>query len=704
MIGAGVDPGVLRADLTLVEAPAAPGGAPQWSLYDPARARYFRLGERAFRLLRAWGQGEPARILQAANRDPGVALTETDVAAFSRFLTNNELVEAGDRQRIAGLSARIAAAKHGWFMALLHNYLFFRVPLVRPAAFLERTQGFAAWAFSPVFWTAIALVGALGAMLVLRRWDEFWATVPAMLTPQGAAAFGVTLVAIKLVHELGHAYAATRYGARVRTMGIAFMVLWPTLYTDTSEAWRIVSRRRRVTIAAAGMAVEAALAACALVAWCLLPDGLARSIAFLVATATLVMTLFVNLNPMMRFDGYFLLGDALGIDNLQERAFARARWRLRKALFGFEDPPPEIFDPRTSRILLVWAYATWIYRFFLFLGIALLVYHLFFKLLGIFLMIVELWWFIARPIGREMAEWWRARGRVGFTINLAATMLGLAGLLALAFVPWRGTVTAPAVLEAPRHAELYAPFAARIANLALADGRAVEVGEALARLDSPQIEFDLRRAELELQAARLSLARASSGAAGTQELGVAIERLAESEQRLAALREEVERLTLRAPFAGILRDVAAELHVGRWVPAELALARIVAPGAARAVAFVEAADLPRLSAGASARFLADDALARAVTLRLIEIDPAGARAIDRPVLASNNGGRLAVRGTDTHRPVPAASLYRATLEAPDDPAPGSVVVGIAAIEARAESFAARAWRQLAGAVIRETGF
>ena len=94
----------------------------------------------------------------------------------------------------------------------------------------------------------------------------------------------------------------------------------------------------------------------------------------------------------------------------------------------------------------------------------------------------------------------------------------------------------------------------------------------------------------------------------------------------------------------------------------------------------------------------------AVELRLVEFDPAGARAIDRPVLASNNGGRLAVRGTDTHRPVPAASLYRATFEAPEAPAPDSVAVGIAAIEARAESFAARLWRQFAGAFIRETGF
>jgi putative peptide zinc metalloprotease protein len=709
MIGAALDPGRLRADLDLVEAPAAPGGAPQWSLHDPVRARYFRLGEKAFRLLRAWGAGEPARIRAAANAAPGPLVSDDDVTRFARFLANNELVEAGDARAVATLAARKAAGKHGWFEALLHNYLFFRVPLVRPAAFLARTQGFVGWAFSPLFWTGVAILGALGLVLALRRWDEFWATVPAMLTPEGAAAFGVTLVAIKLLHELGHAYAATRYGARVRTMGVAFMVLWPTLYTDTSDAWRIVSRRRRVTIAASGMAIEAALAAAALLVWSLLPDGLPRSLAFLVATATLAMTLFVNLNPLMRFDGYFLLADALGIDNLQERAFALARWRLREALFGFDDPPPEAFDKRTARILLVWAYATWTYRFFLFLGIALLVYHLFFKLLGIFLMVVELWWFIFRPVARELGEWWRARARVGVTLELIATGLGLCGLLALAFVPWRGTVTAPSVLEAGRHAEIFAPLPARIAAHALVEGRAVEAGDLLVSLESPDLIFELRRAELETEAARLALARASAGAAATQEMGVLVERLAEREQRLSALREEGRRLELRAPYAGLVRDVAAELHAGRWVPVEMPLARIVAPGPARAVAYVDSADLPRLALGAPARFLADDGTARAIDLRLVEIDPAGARTLDRPVLASANGGRIATRGSETHRPVPAGSLYRAAFEArvgeaPDGNAPLSVATGMVAIEAQAESFASRLWRQIAGAFIRETGF
>ena len=102
-----------------------------------------------------------------------------------------------------------------------------------------------------------------------------------------------------------------------------------------------------------------------------------------------ILTLVVNLNPLMRFDGYYLFSDYLGIKNLQERAFAMARWKLRSTLFGLELPAPEQLRAKTVRTLVIFAWATWIYRFFLFLAIALLVYYFFFKLAGLLLMLIE---------------------------------------------------------------------------------------------------------------------------------------------------------------------------------------------------------------------------------------------------------------------------------------------------------------------------
>ncbi len=201
---------------------------------------------------------------------------------------------------------------------------------------------------------------------------------------------------MKAIHELGHALMATRYGVKVPSMGVALMVLAPFLYSDVSDAWRLASRRQRLAIDWAGILAELMLASVALTAWVFLPDGMLKTIAFVTATTSLVMSLVLNLNPFMRFDGYYILADWTGIPNLQTRAIVVGRWLMREVLFGLGAQPPEPFSRRALVILALYAYAIWIYRFFLFLGIALLVYHATFKVLGIILFLIEIGWFIAR--------------------------------------------------------------------------------------------------------------------------------------------------------------------------------------------------------------------------------------------------------------------------------------------------------------------
>ncbi|CAK0760978.1 putative peptide zinc metalloprotease protein [Azospirillaceae bacterium] len=111
----------------------------------------------------------------------------------------------------------------------------------------------------------------------------------------------------------------------------------------------------------------------------------------------------------MRFDGYYLLSDWLQISNLQSRSFALARWWLRRTLFAFDEPIPELFPSSTHRFLLLYAFLTWFYRAIVFFGIALLVYHYFFKVLGVFLMAIEIGWFLLLPVVREFGEWWKRR-------------------------------------------------------------------------------------------------------------------------------------------------------------------------------------------------------------------------------------------------------------------------------------------------------
>ena len=259
-----------------------------------------------------------------------------------------------------------------------------------------------------------------------RQWDLFTASFLHFFSIEGAFTYGAALAAVKVLHELGHGYMAARFGCRVPSMGVIFLVMFPVLYTDVTDAWRLQSRRQRLLIDAAGIIVELAVACVATFLWAFLPDGPARSVCFRAGDDKLGDELLINLNPLMRFDGYYIMSDMIRIDNLAPRAFDLGRWRVREILFGLGQPCPEALPRRMVTVLIFYAWATWIYRLILFTGIALMVYHLVFKALGLVLFLVEIICFIVLPVMREMGHWWR----IAPPIRRNARTIGSAAALA----------------------------------------------------------------------------------------------------------------------------------------------------------------------------------------------------------------------------------------------------------------------------------
>ena len=195
-------------------------------------------------------------------------------------------------------------------------------------------------------------------------------------------------------------------------MGVAFLVFWPVLYTDTTEAWKLTERKQRLAISAAGISAELIIAVIALLLWGIFPDGPARSAVFVIATTSWIITLFVNSNPFVRFDGYYLLSDYLDIPNLQTRAFELARWKMLEWLFGLGNPRPGTVPVKLQQFVITYAWMTLAYRLLLFTGIGLLVYHLLFKLAGIALLGGVVSWFIIRPVYHELRSWQALRDRI----------------------------------------------------------------------------------------------------------------------------------------------------------------------------------------------------------------------------------------------------------------------------------------------------
>jgi putative peptide zinc metalloprotease protein len=695
----------LRDDLELLEGPRSFDGAPTWTIHDPVRNRYFRIGHAAFQLLSRWPLGEGRRVIAHVNANTTQRVGEAELERLLRFLEQNDLLADSSPRAARVFAERKARQRQHWAKWLLKNYLFIRIPLVRPDRLLAGLLPLVRPLFGRGFLLLSLTAAVLGLVLAVRQWDSFVHTFLHFLSWEGAAYYVVALFAAKVLHELGHAFAAKLNGCRVPTMGVAFLVLWPVLYTDVTDAWRLTSRRERLRIGAAGMGTELVLAAWATLAWSFLPDGPLRSACFLLATVTWVLTLAINLNPFLRFDGYYLLSDWLGVQNLQERGFALGRWRLRRTLFGLDLPKPEQVGPRLERRLLLYAYATWIWRFFLFLGIALLVYHLFFKLLGLFLMIVELAWFLARPMWNELKAWWSLRDRMRPNLNIAVTLLVLGGLVAVLAVPWQAHLRAPATIEARQAVAVFPPDAARLEAVLAEEGETVGKGAPLYRLANPQLDQKLRLAELRLGALQHEILRRSASRTSTAEVGVLEEQLAETLADLRGLRAQATRLKVTAPAEGVLSDVPRHLVAGRWVSGEQALGRVVDTGGLRITAYVTAEQLARLAAGPAASVYPDDPLRPAIEARVTEVEAVDVEVLQDPWLASTHGGPLAVQQDPEGRLVPVQPLYRVHLRAEEGTAaPSQKLTGVARIDARAESLLARLWRTAASVFIRESGF
>lgn len=659
----------LREDLVLVEAATQRDGSPAWMIHDPVVNRFYRIGWLEFELLSRWSIGSPDAIRAVTLAETGLDVDPAELTQLVDFLARHHLLRASEASASRALVAEAERSRRARFRRLLHDYLFFRVPIVQPQAWLERWLPAVRFvASAPFLWLTAVATGA-GVLLALRQWDVFVQSLQASFSPRGLVGYALALALAKALHELGHAFTATHYRVRVAHMGVAFLVLWPMLYTDTGEAWKLADRRQRFAIAAAGMAVELGLAGFATLAWSLAPDGAVRDALFFLATVSWIMTLAINASPFMRFDGYFLLSDAMDLPNLHQRAFDQARLALRRFILGASrlEAAQDSFEPGARRALILFAWATWAWRFVVFLGIALAVYHFFFKALGIVLFAVEIAWFIVRPVASEVGHWIALR-RQAQAGHIARSLLVLIAVLAVLALPWRGAVRAEGYLHAVRAQVLYTPVAARLA-LPIDSGER-PLGQTLVTLDSPDTRQRLSEHQATAQALERQLHLSVGSSQGLERRAQLAERLQGEMAALAGERAQLARLTLVAPFNGRLVDLDENLVAGSWVAPGQPIAVFVDPTAWVVDAFVSQEDLARIPLGARARFYRYGPGNEVLDGVVIGFDQDRQQRFAHPMLAVDHGGRLAAQRGPDGRLIPREALYRVRVRIGEDSAAG----------------------------------
>lgn len=692
----------LRQNLRLLTASPDEDGEPRWQIFDPLANKFFFLSRSAFYLFKEWAQANSEQQLLALVQRWDIEITEQELAFFIRFLEHNHLLElqaAADVTRLQQTAGRQEKRGLTW---LLHNYLFIKIPLIRPDLLLSRCFPRLQWLFTlPLHWIALSL-GALGLVMVLRQWETFSHTLQNFFNFSAILYYVAALVLVKTAHELGHALVAKRYGCRVSSMGVAFLLLTPILYTDTTDAWRLRSRFQRLDIVTAGIRVEIYLACVATFLWGIVPEGSFRHVLFFIATTSWISSVLINISPFMRFDGYYALSDFLGMENLQPRSFLVGRWFLRELIFGFGFAPPEPLNRKKCALLVAYAWSTWLYRLVLFIGIALIVYYFAFKLLGIVLFLVEIIWFVLMPIGAEIAVWWKLRKQMRLNraslVSLSLSLIMLLGLV----IPWQNEVSVPAVLTFERHQNFYPSEAAQILAWEISADKKVEQGQLLIMLESAEVEQQIRLSQLRFDALQTQWQRTSSGALLRDSQLTLQSQLSRENARLQSLLERREKLLIRAPFAGYIGQFAS-LSKGDYVNENMPLATLYDVNSGVVKAYISSSEVSRLQPGSSAQFIGNDGDSFRTGLVVEKVIPTAIKHLPYAGLAADYGGPIAAKKMDQWL-IPDAATYEVYLRFEQPQLLPTQRYGRVHLSVEASSLLVEGGRYIYGILLREAGF
>jgi putative peptide zinc metalloprotease protein len=691
----------LREDLELLPRSRQESGTPCWNIYDPVRHAFFRIGWLEFEVLSRWQLGAASKIAAEVNDDTSLKISTRQVEDVQHFLMINQLLQAQTGQ---GFAAK-AAARQGWGIgSFVQNHLYRRLPLFRPDNLLEASLPLVGFFYRSWFWKLTALIGLIGIYLAGRQWQEFSQTFLHFFTLPGMLLFSLALMMVKLAHELGHAYTAKHFGLKVPVIGVAFIIIWPLFYTDTTDGWRLEKKEQRIKIGVAGVLFELAVAAYATFMWSFVGPGVLKGTLFLLASVTWLASLAVNLNPFMRFDGYYLLSDLWDISNLQPRAFAQTRWYLRRLLLGVPDPSPENLPSGKLRLLTCYGVATWIYRLILFASIALLVYHLAFKVLGLVLFALEIGWFICLPVIKEIKSYWQIRQKVRVG-RLLITFLVLAALVVGLLYPWQSAVYAPALYRDQKMVRIFSPEPGQLHKLLVHQGQLVKQGDLLFELQSPELDFLSQQAVRQVAKLKFELQRAGFAKEKAERIQVVQEQLTAALTALAGYREQQARLRITAPISGRLVELVDDLRVGQWLNSSTRLGLIVENGPCLVEGFLGERDLERIRIGTMGRFYPERSELPFVPGVLQELEMTHTEVLEAPYLASVYGGGVPVRRTGDGSLLSEETVYRFVLRPQGEiDFPAQVLRGTVRLDGEPASLVKRMWLAIARVVIRESEF
>jgi putative peptide zinc metalloprotease protein len=547
------DPLRFRSDLEIIGDSGKVGYTRAVTVVDPVSNKFFHLSQYDFRLLNSLdGNVDVRQAVERLRRqgfyyDAAEAARTVQQAAAMGLLIG---ARTGTAEFQKSVKAKVEAAKKAQYLSKIY---FAYIPLWNPDRFLEQTL----WVYRKLAnkWTALLwLALSPGALyFIVSGMGRLEQQYLYFFNVEGVLYLWLTILLTKTLHELAHAYAAKGFGLRVPEMGVALLIFFPCLYCNTSDAWRLADRRQRLAITAAGMIAEGVVAIAATYIWYFTKPGLVNSLAYYLVVVSFVSTVLFNGNPLMKFDGYFLLSDYLQIPNLSAKSMAFVKYLFLNRVLGVATARNPASTPREGAIFVAYGISAFVYRVFLFGAIAIGIYFRFDKLIGAVLCCIYVLQILVGPLRRSITSLYASRKLIHPRKNgvlVFALLIAVAALLLATPISFKSVF--PCYLAPSAAQKIAVPLRTPVGKVFARKGMLLDAGAPLFLMDSRPLELELARKKIDqgIVNQQIQLLLLDSSEIGKCEEKVV--ELAQVEHEIKMIEEDLRKAQsgVAAPFSG----------------------------------------------------------------------------------------------------------------------------------------------------------
>jgi putative peptide zinc metalloprotease protein len=642
-------------------------GQTWYVLQDCSNERFHRFSPAAFSFIGLMdGQRSVQEIWDLSSSRLGdQAPTQPEVLQLLSQLHAANVLQCDIPPDTAELLDRYEKQQQRKWQRRLMNFFAWQFPLLDPERFLQQfaplVRPFFSW-WGALLWSLIVVPAAFvgGA-----HWSELTTNlIDRMTTPQNLVLLWFLFPVIKALHEFGHAFAVKVFGGEVHEMGIMLLVLSPVPYVDASASSAFSNKWQRAIVGAAGMIVELVLAAIAVYVWVSVEPGSVRTVAYNTILIAGISTVVFNANPLLRFDGYYILADFLEIPNLMQRANTYLGYVCERYLFGRDDAQEPHATSGERAWFVVYAVSSFLYRIVVVFAILLYLTDQLFVLGVLFAVLTAFIWFVL-PFGKGVKYLFtsprirRVRGRA-VAVSLAMTAV-IVFVLALIPAPFR--TRAEGVVWIPDEAIVRAKVDGFVERVVATPGSSVQPGALLVVCRDLSVDTDVKVLEAQLREIKARIREQMVDDLVKAKMLEEEERYIE--KRLARARERQEELVIRSKTGGTFVLPKSDDLPGRFVKRGDVLAHVVDLSTITVRTVVDQNDIDLIQheiRGVQVRLA--ERLAEPMTAMVKRLVPAASEDLPSPALGSEGGGQVPLDPHDSKGQKALKKLFQVDLELP----------------------------------------